>query len=164
MGSQVPSIFFVVLIAVCFWLYILWRNSRKLHNDIRRVAQQHSLIRNDDRVRTLCRAIHLVNPHVTAGVDYIIRHDNPDVEPTIEEWNVDAPRPTAEQISSALRELSNTYHEEEYAAMRRAEYPTVGDQLEAMYEARQGNNAKLDAVDEKIRLVRDKYPREEECV
>jgi hypothetical protein len=164
MGTGVTSIFIVVLIAISFWMFILWKNSRKLDDDIRRVAQQHNLIRHDDRVRALCRAIHLVNPHVNAGVDYIIQHDNPAEEPTISEWRADVSRPSAEQINSALQELDNSYHEEEYAAMRRAEYPSVGEQLDAMYEARQGNNAKQLEVDEKIRRVKEKYPKAEECV
>ena len=164
MGDGVSSIVIVVLIAVCFWMYILWKNSHKLNDDIRLIAQQHNLIRNDDSARALCRAIHLVNPHVTAGVDYIIRHDNPAEEPAIAEWKSDSSRPTAEQLSTALQELSNSYHEEEYAAMRRAEYPGVGEQLDAMYEARQGNAAKLLEVDEKIRLVKEKYPKADECV
>lgn len=164
MGSEFPNIFIVVLIAVFFWLFILWRNSRKLNEDIRRVAQQHSLIRNNDKAHVLCRAIHLINPHVTAGVDYIIRQESTNGEPQIGEWKSDAPQPSTEQIRSALEELSDSYHEEEYAAMRRAEYPSVGEQLEALYEARQGNNARLLEVDERIRHVKEKYPKAEECV
>lgn len=44
--------------------------------------------------------------------------------------------------------------------MRQAEYPGVGEQLEAMYEARQGNNARLLNVDDRIRRVREKYPND----
>lgn len=164
MGGGVSSIFIVVLIAISFWMFILWKNSRKLDRDIRLIAQQHNIIRNNDRARALCRAIHLINPHVTAGVDYIISQEPEGVEPSLVEWKNAAPQPTTEQIKSALQELSNTYHEEEFASMRRAEYPSVGEQLEAMYEARQGNNDRLLKVDEKIRLVKEKYPKQDECV
>ncbi len=153
----------LLLTLVVFWIFYLWRNSRQLHSDIKQVAQQHSIIRHDDRVRMLCRAIHLINPNVSAGIDYIVRHDNPDQEPVIAEWKSDAPQPTEEQIRNALKEVSNTYHEQEYAEMRRAEYPSVEEQLQAAYEARQGNNAMQLKVDERIRLVREKYPKSEEC-
>jgi XkdW protein len=163
MDKGATNIVILLLILVCFWIFFLWRNSRKLNSDIKLAAQQYSLIRHDDSVRALCRAIHLLNPNVSAGTDYIIRHDNPDQKPVIVEWKTEAPRPTDEQIKTALEEISNVYHEEEYAAMRRAEYPSVGEQLEAAYEARQGNNAMQLEVDEKIRLVREKYPKSDDC-
>lgn len=163
MDKGVSNFVILLLILVVFWIFFLWKNSRKLHADIKQVAQQHSIIRHDDRVRMLCRAIHLINPHVSAGIDYIVRHDNPDQEPVIAEWKSDAPRPTDEQIRIAMQEISSTYHEQEYASMRRAEYPSVEEQLEAAYEARQGNNAMQLEVDERIRLVREKYPKSEEC-
>jgi len=163
MDKGATNIALLLLILVCFWIFFLWRNSRKLHDDIKMVARQHHLIRHDDRVRTLCRAIHLINPSVSAGTDYVIRHDSPDQDPVIVAWNADTPRPTDEQIRSALAEVRNAYHEQEFADMRRAEYPSVGEQLEAAYEARQGNNAMQLEVDEKIRLVREKYPKSDVC-
>ncbi|HUT42335.1 MAG TPA: XkdW family protein [Gammaproteobacteria bacterium] len=163
MDKGVTNIAVLLLILVCFWIFFLWKNSRKLNSDIKHVAQQHSLIRHDDRVRTLCRAIHLINPNVSAGVDFVIRHNSPDQDPVIAQWNADAPRPTDEQIKTALKEIASAYHEQEYADMRRAEYPSMEDQLEAAYEARQGNNARQLEVDEKIRRVREKYPKSDEC-
>lgn len=163
MDNGVMNIAILLLILVCFWILFLWKNSRKLHSDIKQVAHQHHLIRHDDRVRTLCQAIHLINPDVSAGVDYIIRHEDPGSDPVIAAWNSDAPRPTDEQIRRALDEIASRYHEEEYAVMRRAEYPGIEEQLEAAYEARQGNPAMQEAVDEKIRRVREKYPKSEVC-
>lgn len=162
MDKGATNIAILLLILVVFWIFYLWRNSRKLHRDIQRVAQQQHLIGHDDRVRTLCRAIHLINPDVSAGTDYFIRHDKPDQEPYIATWMAEAPQPTNEQLRSALAEVSSSYHEQEFAEMRRAEYPSVGEQLEAAYEARQGNIAMQLAVDEKIRLVREKYPKTED--
>jgi len=164
MSSGVANFVIVALLLVCFWIYTLWKGSRKLNNDIKNVAQQHSLIRHDNSVRQLCRAIHLINPHVSPGVDYIIRHDSPDQQAVIAEWLADAPRPTNDQINTALSEVSNSYHEEEFATMRRAEYPSVGDQLEAAYEARHGNPAMQQKLDEQIHLVREKYPKTDTCV
>jgi hypothetical protein len=164
MGQGVSYFVILVLIMACFWIFTLWKGSRRLNQEIKHVAQQHNLIRHDDRVLRLCRAIHLINPHVSAGIDYMISHDDPGQDPVIAAWTTDTPRPTDAQIRSALEEVSRAHHEEEYAARRRAEYPSIGEQLEAAYEARQGNPAMQQAVDEKIRQVREKYPKSEVCL
>lgn len=164
MDNGAINIVIVVLAAACIWLYILWKNSRKMHDTINLVAQQHDLIRHDKRARTLCRAIRILNPDFTVGVDYFIRQDSPEQEPYIAEWMTSAARPTEQEIAAALREISDIHHEEKYASRRRAEYPSVEEQLDAAYQARQGNTAKQLEVDEKIRLVKEKYPKTEECL
>jgi len=160
----VINIVIVILIVVCIWIYILWKNSQKMHESIVLLAQQHNLVRNDDPVRMLCRALHILNPQLTAGVDYVLRHDNPEQAPYIAEWLTDAPRPSEEEIKSAMLEISDIHHEEKYAALRRAEYPSVEAQLDAAYQARQGDNAVQLKVDEEIRAVKEKYPKTDECV
>ena len=164
MDKGITNIVIVVLVVVCVFIYILWKNSRRTKDAILLVAQQQGLVGHDERARTLCRAIHMLNPNLTAGVDYVIRHDSPEQEPYIAEWMADTPRPGDTEINSALQEISDVHHEEKYAAMRRREYPSVGEQLEAAYQARQGNDAKQLEVDEKIRSVREKYPKEDACV
>ena len=159
MGNGVINIVIVVLLSVCVMIYILWKNSRRMDETINLTAQQHNLVRHDERALTLCRAIRILNPHVTAGVDFVIRQDTPEQEPYIGEWMADAPRPTEEEIKSALLEISDVNHEAKYTAMRRAEYPSTGEQLDAAYQARQGNHAKQLEVDEKIRLIKEKYPK-----
>ena len=159
-----PAIFYAVLGLVCVWVIILWNNSRKMKDDITVVSQQHGLIRHDDRVLRLCRAIHILNPNLSPGIDFVIRHDSPAQEPYIAEWKTDAPRPSNEEIKASLQEISDVHHEEKYAALRRAEYPSVEDQLEAAYEARQGNNARQIELDEQIRRVKEKYPKNEDCI
>ena len=164
MGNGVINIVIVVLVAACIWLYILWQNSRKMHDTINLVAQQRELIRHDERARTLCRAIRMLNPDFTVGVDYFIGQDTPEQEPYIAKWTTIAPRPAEKEIEAALQEISDIHHEEKYASMRRVEYPSVEEQLDAAYQARQGNTARQLEVDEKIRLVKEKYPRTEDCV
>jgi hypothetical protein len=154
----------VVLVAACIWLYILWKNSRRMHDTINLVAQQQDLIRHDERARKLCRAIHILEPNFTVGVDYFIGHDSQEQEPYITKWMSNSSRPTEAEISSALLEISDIHHEAKYAGMRRAEYPSVAEQLDAAYQARQGNTAKQLEVDEKIRDVKDKYPKTDECI
>ena len=164
MDNGVINIVIVVLIVVCIWIYILWKNSRKMNESIMLIAQQHELTRHDGRTRTLCRALHILNPQLTAGVDYVIRHDNPEQAPYIAEWLTDASRTDEEEMKSAIREISDVHHEHKYAALRRAEYPSVEEQLDAAYQARQGNNAVQLEVDEQIRAVKEKYPKTDESV
>ena len=159
MEQGVANIVIVVLIVVCVFIFILWKNARRTKAAILQVAQQQGLVGHDERARMLCRAIHLLKPDLTAGIDYFIRHDSPKQEAYIAEWIADTPQPTDKEINSALLELSDAHHEEKYATLRRMEYPSVGEQLEAAYQARQGNSAKQNEIDEKIRLVREKYPR-----
>lgn len=40
------------------------------------------------------------------------------------------------------------------------EYPSVQDQLEALYDARQGDPSKLNQIDAQIQAVKLKYPKE----
>ncbi len=164
MGNGVINIVIVILITMSILIYILWKNSRRTKDAIILVAQQHDLIRHDERARTLCRAIHILTPNVTAGVDYVIRHDTPEQEPYISEWMTTISRPTEEEINAALLEVSDVNHEDKFAAMRRADYPSAEEQLDAAYRARQGDNAKQLEVDEKIRGVKERYPKRDECL
>ena len=164
MGNGVTNIIFVVLISVCVMIYVLWKNSRRMDEAIKLSVQQHSLVRHDERALTLCRAIRILNPNVRVGVDYIIRQDTPEQEPYIADWMADISQPTGEEINAALLEVSDVHHEDKFAAMRRADYPSVEEQLDAAYRARQGDNAKQLEVDEKIRRVKERYPKRDECL
>ena len=163
MFNGVINIVIVVLISVCVMVYVLWKNSRKMDEAIKLTAQQRNLVKQDERALSLCRAIRILNPNVTAGVDYIIRQNSPDQDPYIAEWLADTARPAEEEINAALLEISDASHEDKYAAMRRADYPSVEEQLDAAYQARQGNDAKQLEVDEKIRRVKEHYPKGDEC-
>ena len=163
MFDGVLNIVIVVLISVCIMVYILWKNSRKMDEAIQVAAQQRNLVKQDERALSLCRAIRILNPNVTAGIDYIIRQDSPDQDPYIEEWLADTARPAEAEINSALLEISDASHEDKYAAMRRADYPSVEEQLDAAYQARQGDDAKQLEVDEKIRRVKEHYPKGSGC-
>jgi len=164
MSNGVINIVIVVLISVCVMIYILWKNSRKMDEAIKLTTEQRNLVRHDERALRLCRAIRILNPNVTAGVDYVIRQDSPEQEPYIADWMADTPRPAREEIDSALQEIADLHHEDKYAAMRRADYPSVEEQLDAAYRSRQGDNTKQLEVDEKIRRVKEQYPKGEECI
>lgn len=46
-----------------------------------------------------------------------------------------------------------------YRANRRREYPSIERQLEALYDARNGDDTKLKAIDQQIADVKLKYPK-----
>jgi hypothetical protein len=47
----------------------------------------------------------------------------------------------------------------ECRALRAKDYPSIGDQLDAQYKARQGNSADLELIDAQIAAVKAKYPK-----
>jgi len=153
-----------IFLVLGMWVLFLWRNTRKMHEQLKHVAQQQSLIRHDDSVRDLCRAVHLLQPDAHAGVDYIIRHDRPGQDPYLAEWHAASPQPSGEDLRHALAKIAHDKPGKNYASLRRAEYPAVGDQLDAAYKARQGNDADQTQIDELIRKVKDKYPKSVECL
>ncbi|MEA2094223.1 MAG: XkdW family protein [Pseudomonadota bacterium] len=162
--STTLNVLVFILVGVCFWIFIVWQNTRRINDQIHQVAHQQSLARNDDPVREICRAIHFLQPAVTLGIDYIIQHDDPSQPPYISEWHASEPQPAQEDIQAALSRLANGSLEAEYASLRKAEYPNIGEQLDAAYQARQGNDAKQIEIDEKIRLIKEKYPKSDECL
>ena len=46
-----------------------------------------------------------------------------------------------------------------WAEARRKAYPPIGDQLDAMYKARQGDSSALQAIDALIAEVKAAYPK-----
>lgn len=159
MDNGILTIIIVVLLAMCGWLFITWNNFRNMKDAMNRAALQQNLVRHDGRARMLCRAIQIINPNLTPGIDYIISHDKPDQEPYIAEWLSSESQPTEKEINSALKEVSDISHEDNYASRRKAEYPSVEEQLDAAYEARQGNNTKQIEIDERIQRVKEKFPK-----
>lgn len=161
--ATILGVLVILLIGVAGWLFIIGQNTRRTHEVVHNIAGQQSLIRADERVRNLCRAVHLLHPGVHAGTDYLVRHDDKDSEPYIAEWHATAAQPTREELDAALAKLANIDSIRNYAGMRKAEYPSVGDQLDAAYKARQGHPEEQEALDGKITLIKEKYPKSEEC-
>lgn len=150
----------IIFLVVCFWIYFLWSNSRITKKMIQRVAQQQSVIRHDDSIRAYCRAIHFLRPDAHAGTDYIVSEGEPGESPYISEWlNKKISQPTPEELEKALKMIPDLDPAKDHAAQRRREYPSVGDQLGAAYNARQGDYADQNRIDEQIRRVKEKYPK-----
>ena len=150
----------IILLIVGLWLYFLWSNSRVTKVMIHRLAQQQSVIRQNDAVRSFCRAIHYLQPNAHAGTDYIVSVGGLDNTPYISEWlNPKIPQPNQEELEKALAMASDLDPEKDHAAQRRKEYPSVGDQLGAAYNARHGDFTDQERLDEQIRRVKEKYPK-----
>jgi hypothetical protein len=47
-----------------------------------------------------------------------------------------------------------------YREQRRPEYPSIGDQLDALHKARNGDTSELEAIDSVISDIKVKYPKE----
>jgi len=47
-----------------------------------------------------------------------------------------------------------------YKQVRQQNYPSIGDQLDALHWAREGDDTNLKAIDVAIKAVKDKYPKD----
>jgi hypothetical protein len=77
---------------------------------------------------------------------------------------------SGETLSRVERELKLRQEEQQrldeennrlftYADIRKEKYPDLGDQLDALYWARQGNDTSLQQIDQKIESVKNQYPK-----
>ena len=161
--SSTFNFFLVILLFVCIWVIVLWSNARTMHKQIHQVAQQQSVIRHDDAVRLLCRAIHSLQPTVHAGIDYIVSAGDPEQNPYIVKWlHSNIPEPKPEELEQALKNISGIDPVKDHAAQRVREYPSVGDQLDAAYKARHGDDTDQLRLDGQISMIKKKYPKSDE--
>jgi len=64
-------------------------------------------------------------------------------------------RPTDEEIAAEAARLRTEWESKEYQRKRSPEYPSLGDQLDALFHA----GVFPDAMASKIQAVKDKYPK-----
>lgn len=69
----------------------------------------------------------------------------------------DIPKPTKEEVEAEIARLQAEYDLTEYQRQRAPEYPTIGDQLDALFHA----GVFPPEMAEKIQAVKDKYPKPE---
>ena len=163
--SSTLNFLLITLIVVGIWGLILWSNTRSMHKQLIRVAQQQSAIRQNDEVRQLCRAVHYLHPTLHAGIDYSVSDGGPDQKPYISQWrNTHIPQPGREELDRALQAISGVDPVKDHAAQRLSEYPSIGDQLDAAYKARQGDDSEQVRLDGLIAQVKQKYPKSDETL
>jgi len=159
--------FTLIVLVVMFaimggWIYFISQNAYKTHKQVQEICRQHTLIHSDDRAHTICRTVHQLYPLLHAGVDYVIKQDGPGQTPYIAEWYALESKPTPEQLQAVLSTIPDA--DQDYAELRRSEYPSVGDQLDAAYKMRHGDNSKQIEIDARIAEVKARYQKSDTCV
>jgi hypothetical protein len=71
--------------------------------------------------------------------------------------SIDIPKPTKEEVTQEVARLQAEYDAKEYQRQRVPEYPSIGDQLDAIWK---GGDA-YDAMLAKVMAIKDKYPKPE---
>lgn len=147
----------VLLIGLTVFTLITWSNSRISHKHTSNIIEQQRLVRTHPDVHRLSQAVHLLRPSVRPGFDYIITHEAGKL-PYISEWDTFGSPPTQAEIDEALRKIA-AIDSTGYAAMRRSEYPSIEDQLDAAYKARRGDDSEQQVLDSRIAEIKSKYPK-----
>lgn len=111
--------------------------------------------------RELCCVIREMYPQALHGVDYHIGDDGEG--PFIREWYYDAPQPDEETLRTAILRHREEMRANNYREKRRAAYPSIEDQLDALHKARNGDDAHLRVIEAHIQKVKDKYPKGKDC-
>lgn len=162
-----PTVNFILVTLgfIFIWVFAIRINARAAHTLVKRVASQQSCIRQYEDVRQLCRAVHYLHPRIHAGIDYIVNKKGPGEKAYIQEWfHTAIPQPTEEQLEKAMQTLSGTDPIKDHAAQRLKEYPSIGDQLDAAYKARQGDHTEQNRLDALITSIKEKYPKSDESL
>lgn len=93
-------------------------------------------------------------------VDFWVRDDSDGNGPYIAAWNLPDPQPTQAELEAAWAAYEANRKATEYRELRKAEYPTTGDQLDAIWkllEPAAGTEAAV--IKEQILAVKAKYPK-----
>ncbi len=98
-------------------------------------------------------AIMYLYPQAKPLVDFMVSEDENGQRISL--WNIDAPEPTEEELQSAWEAYSANETAIAYRAKRAAEYPSIGDQLDALFKA----GIFPEDMATKIQAVKDKHPK-----
>ena len=152
----------VLLAGLSALVFFNWSNTRSARRHTHKIFQQQHLVRTHPDVHRLSQAVHLLHPSVRLGFDYVIEHDDGRL-PYISEWNTGGSMPTPAELDEALKKVT-AIDSTGYAAMRRSEYPSIEDQLDAAYKARRGDFSEQAELDNRIEQIKDKYPKSDDAL
>lgn len=152
------NVIILLIVGMSVWMFALWRNTREARKHTQQIYQQQELVRTDPEAHRLSQAVHLLRPTARLGTDYTIKCDRPGEAPCIYSWNTAGKQPEKSEIIDALTQVT-VIDSKGYAAMRRSEYPSVEDQLDAAFKARRGNDSEQRELDQRIEEIKNKYPR-----
>jgi hypothetical protein len=96
------------------------------------------MIRRTDAIQSLC-----------PNAEWIMRGD------TLEWLDTEQTQPTESQIATEMARLQAEYEAKEYQRKRVVEYPSIGDQLDALFHA----GVFPEDMAEQIQAIKDKYPK-----
>jgi len=85
------------------------------------------------------------------GVSFVVRDNDYDQI----EWLGEGDPPTLVEVEAEIDRLEAEYISQDYARQRAAEYPAIGDQLDALFHA----GIFPEDMTEKLQAVKDKYPK-----
>ena len=94
----------------------------------------------------------LIQLGYTPEVDFSLQNDGGDTY--IKSWISSDAQPTVSAIEAAEVEWQTAYDAQAYARNRKAEYPTIADQLDDIF-----HNG-IDGWKATIQVTKDKYPKE----
>lgn len=156
----------VVLILAVGLMVVMLKSSREAAGRLAALERQVSApvassLPKGKANRELCGAIHRIYPNARAGIDFQVQDDG--AGPYIGEWLLPSPPPTAAEIEAARAAYLQEQESQAYREARLAEYPSIGDQLDALYKARQGDPGELAEIDARIREVKARHPKPGQC-
>ena len=95
----------------------------------------------------------LIQLGFTPEVDFVVQDNSDGNGAYIAEWLSASPQPTVSAIEAADVEYQTAYDAQSYARNRKAEYPSIANQLDDIY-----HNG-IDAWKATIKVTKDKYPK-----
>ena len=98
-------------------------------------------------------AIMWLFPQAQPPFDFCVGQD--ETGQFITSWNIDAPEPTEKELEAAWDAYEANEAATAYKAKRLAEYPPIGNQLDALFKA----GVMPEDMAAQIQAVKDKYPK-----
>lgn len=157
-------VIFVVVLLVFFYLHE--SNKKEVREQIADMERRlHDLYTEPSvhsrEAREMCAAIHHLYPDAVAGEHFALADDGEG--PYIKVWMMENPQPSSTELREIVEQHSHEWTATGYQEARLAEYPSVGDQLDALYKARHGDESELQVIDEQIKTVKAQHPNIDAC-
>ena len=162
MDKTLTGALMVLLLGLIAFVFFSWSNTRSARRHTKAIFQQQHLVRTSPDAHRLSQAVHLLRPSVHLGFDYVIEQTAGKL-PYITEWHTGGSMPTPEELDEALKKVT-AIESTGYAAMRRSEYPSIEEQLDAAFKARRGDPSEQDELDIRIQQIKEKYPKTDDAL
>lgn len=163
------SVIVVVLLLVSVVVVTLRSDSKETAQEIQRLTAQvedlharQMLGVPNSASRELCCALRHHYPAAVHGIDYRLADDGDG--PYIETWMLEEePLPDDDTVARMIDAYRDTLGSNHFHEKRRQAYPSISDQLDALYKARHGDDGHLRRIDEQIGKVKARHPKPDTC-